>query len=102
AVRQLDTVIALNYYAIESTANSNNRWRNIGLGVMGLQDVFFQVRLAFDSDEARRLSARIQEEIYYAALDASCDLAIAKGAHSRFPRRALRRAYCNLIFGESF
>jgi len=84
AVRQLDTVIDLNYYAIESTANSNNRWRNIGLGVMGLQDVFFQLRLAFDSDEARRLSARIQEEIYYAALDASCDLAIAKGAHPAF------------------
>lgn len=84
AVRQLDTVIDLNYYAIESTANSNNRWRNIGLGVMGLQDVFFQLRLAFDSDEARRLSARIQEEIYYAALDASCDLAISKGAHPAF------------------
>ena len=42
AVRQLDRVIDLNYYAIPSTADSNHRWRNIGLGVMGLQDVFFQ------------------------------------------------------------
>jgi len=85
AVRQLDRVIDLNYYAIPSTADSNHRWRNIGLGVMGLQDVFFQLRLAFDSEPARKLSAKIQEEIYYAALDASCELAKAKGAHPAFP-----------------
>ena len=93
AVRQLDRVIDLNYYAIPSTEDSNMRWRNIGLGVMGLQDVFFKLRLAFDSDEARRISAKIQEEIYYAALDASCELAIAKGAHPAFPEtRAARGA----------
>ncbi len=85
AVRQLDRVIDLNYYAIPSTADSNNRWRNIGLGVMGLQDVFFQLRLPFDSEEARKISAKIQEEIYFAALDASCELAIQKGAHVAFP-----------------
>ncbi|HEV8592681.1 MAG TPA: ribonucleoside-diphosphate reductase subunit alpha [Pyrinomonadaceae bacterium] len=84
AVRQLDRVIDLNYYAIPSTADSNNRWRNIGLGVMGLQDVFFQLRLPFDSDEARKVSAKIQEEIYYGALDASSDLAKEKGAHPAF------------------
>src|SRR5262249_42708227 len=79
AAKQLDRVIDLNYYAIPSTAASNRRWRNVGLGVMGLQDVFFQLRLPFDSDEARKVSAKIQEEIYYAALDASCELAKAKG-----------------------
>ncbi len=84
AVRQLDKVIDLNYYAIQSTTDSNNRWRNIGLGVMGLQDVFFQLRLPFDSDEARKISARIQEEIYFAALDASADLAIERGPHPSF------------------
>ncbi len=84
AVRQLDKVIDLNYYAIPSTADSNNRWRNIGLGLMGLQDVFFQMRLAFDSDEARKISAKIQEEIYYAALDASSDLAVTRGPHPAF------------------
>jgi ribonucleoside-diphosphate reductase alpha chain len=52
---------------------------------MGLQDVFFQLRLPFDSDEARKISAKIQEEIYYAALDASCTLAKEKGAHPAFP-----------------
>jgi ribonucleoside-diphosphate reductase alpha chain len=84
AVRQLDKVIDLNYYAIESTSRSNNRWRNIGLGLMGLQDVFFQMRIAFDSDEAKAISAKIQEEIYYAALNASSDLAVERGAHPAF------------------
>lgn len=84
AVRQLDKVIDLNYYAIPSTSQSNNRWRNIGLGVMGLQDVFFQLRLPFDGDKARKISARIQEEIYYAALDASSDLAVERGVHPAF------------------
>jgi ribonucleoside-diphosphate reductase alpha chain len=84
AVRQLDRVIDLNYYAIPSTSHSNNRWRNIGLGLMGLQDVFFQMRLPFDGEEARKISARIQEEIYYAALDASSDLAVERGAHPAF------------------
>jgi ribonucleoside-diphosphate reductase alpha chain len=96
AVRQLDRVIDLNYYAIPSTSGSNNRWRNIGLGVMGLQDVFFQLRLPFDSPEARRLSARIQEEIYYAALNASSDLAIERGAHPAFPET--RAAHGDLQF----
>ena len=84
AVKQLDRVIDLNYYAIPSTADSNNRWRNIGLGVMGLQDVFFQMRLPFDSPEARKISAKIQEEIYFAALNASCELAVTKGSHPAF------------------
>ncbi|MGH9945887.1 MAG: ribonucleoside-diphosphate reductase subunit alpha [Pyrinomonadaceae bacterium] len=84
AVRQLDRVIDLNYYAIPSTADSNKRWRNIGLGLMGLQDVFFQLRLPFDSDEARKISAKIQEEIYFAALNASCELAIERGKHPAF------------------
>lgn len=84
AVKQLDRVIDLNYYAIPSTSASNSRWRNIGLGLMGLQDVFFQLRIPFDSEEARSISKKVQEEIYYAALDASCELAILKGAHPAF------------------
>lgn len=84
AVRQLDRVIDLNLYTIDSARASNMRWRNIGLGLMGLQDVFFQMRLAFDSDEARAISAKIQEEIYFAALSASCELAAEKGKHAAF------------------
>ncbi|CAN5464512.1 ribonucleoside-diphosphate reductase subunit alpha [soil metagenome] len=96
AVRQLDKVIDLNYYAIPSTADSNNRWRNIGLGVMGLQDVFFKLRLPFDSDKARKISARIQEEIYFAALDASSDLAVERGIHPAFSET--RAAHGDLQF----
>ena len=51
----------------------------IGLGVMGLADVFFTLRLPFDSDEARALSTRIAEEIALAAYGASADLAAAHG-----------------------
>lgn len=85
AVRQLDRVIDLNFYPIPTTAASNARWRPVGLGLMGLQDVFFQLRLPFDAPEARTLSRKIQEEIYFAALTASCELAEEKGAHQAFP-----------------
>jgi ribonucleoside-diphosphate reductase alpha chain len=51
---------------------------------MGLQDVFFKLRLAFDSDEARALSRRISEEIYFHALWASTELAEQFGPHPTF------------------
>jgi ribonucleoside-diphosphate reductase alpha chain len=75
AVRQLDRVIDRNFYPIESAARSNQAWRPVGLGVMGLADVFFQLRLPFDSPRAQALSARIAEEIYFEALATSCALA---------------------------
>ncbi len=84
AVPMLDRVIDINYYPVTQAAGSNARWRPVGLGVMGLQDVFFQLGLAFDSVEARELSTRIQEEIYYHALVASCDLAEKNGPHPAF------------------
>jgi len=84
AVRQLDRVIDLNFYPIPSTRASNLRWRPVGLGIMGLQDVFFQMQLPFDAPEARSLSKRIAEEIYFHALSASVDLAVEKGRHPLF------------------
>ena len=83
-VRFLDRVIDINFYPISQARESNNRWRPVGLGVMGLQDVFFALRLPFDAPEARRLSQKIQEEIYYHALSASCDLAAQSGPHPAF------------------
>ena len=56
AVRYLDRVIDVNFYPTPESAGSNSRWRPIGLGCMGLQDVFFQMRLPFDSEEALTLS----------------------------------------------
>jgi len=84
AVKYLDRVVDINYYPTEEAAASNARWRPIGLGLMGLQDVFFLKRLAFDSPDAAKLSARIQEEIYYAALCTSADLAEQYGPHDSF------------------
>lgn len=84
AIPMLDRVIDINYYPVLQAASSNSRWRPVGLGVMGLQDVFFQLRLPFDSPEALTLSAQIQEEIYYAALCASCELAEKYGPHESF------------------
>jgi ribonucleoside-diphosphate reductase alpha chain len=84
AVRQLDRVIDRNYYPIEGTRASNSKWRPVGLGLMGLQDVFFQHGFAFDSAEARELSCRISEEVYFHALSASVELAVEKGPHPAF------------------
>ncbi|TDK23093.1 ribonucleoside-diphosphate reductase subunit alpha [Luteimonas aestuarii] len=84
AVRQLDRVIDLNFYPIESARRGNLRWRPVGLGCMGLQDVFFRLRLPFDSEGARALSARIAETIYFHALETSCELAQERGKHPSF------------------
>ena len=89
AVPMLDRVIDINFYPIPQAASSNAKWRPVGLGLMGLQDVFFQLRLPFDSAEAQALSTRIQEEIYYHALVASCDLAEANGPHETFSETRL-------------
>src|SRR5690606_25121460 len=96
AVRQLDAVIDLNYYPIESTRSSNLRWRPVGLGLMGLQDVFFQLGLPFDADESRALSKRICEAVYFHALLASTELAEEKGRHPTFEET--RAAYGELQF----
>ncbi len=84
AVRQLDRVIDRNYYPIEGARRSNARWRPVGLGVMGLQDALFRLRLSFDGPEALALSTRVSEEIYFHALDTSCALAEQLGAHTAF------------------
>ena len=84
AVRQLDRVIDLNYYPIGTARASNMRWRPVGLGLMGLQDVFFRLRLAFDSEAARALSTRIQSTIYFHALRTSMELARQNGPHDAF------------------
>lgn len=84
AVRQLDRVIDLNFYPIETARRGNLRWRPVGLGCMGLQDVFFKLRLPFDSAEARALSAKIAETIYFHALETSVELAQERGRHPSF------------------
>ncbi|MCS6874851.1 MAG: ribonucleoside-diphosphate reductase subunit alpha [Pyrinomonadaceae bacterium] len=91
AVKILDRVIDLNFYAIDEARRSNMKWRNIGLGVMGLQDVFFKLRLPFDSEDAKKLSTQIAEEIYFTALDTSSDLAAKLGPHASFEETRIAR-----------
>ncbi|MET8680584.1 ribonucleoside-diphosphate reductase subunit alpha [Streptomyces sp. NPDC004647] len=81
AVTFLDRVVDVNFYPTPQASASNGRWRPVGLGVMGLQDVFFQLKLPFDSPEATLLSTRIAERIMLAAYEASCDLAERHGPH---------------------
>jgi ribonucleoside-diphosphate reductase alpha chain len=80
----LDRVIDINYYPTDEAAVSNDRWRPVGLGLMGLQDVFFKLGVPFDSPVARDVSRRISEEIYFNALWASTELAEANGPHAAF------------------
>jgi ribonucleoside-diphosphate reductase alpha chain len=96
AVPFLDRVIDINFYPTSEAGSSNSKWRPVGLGLMGLQDVFFQLGMTFDGPEALELSTRISEEIYYWALSASCDLAQEYGAHEGFDET--RAAMGNLQF----
>ncbi|MER8068010.1 ribonucleoside-diphosphate reductase subunit alpha [Streptomyces sp. NPDC094034] len=79
AVTFLDRVVDINFYPTEQAGASNAKWRPVGLGAMGLQDVFFKKRLPFDSAEARALSTKIAERIMLAAYEASCALAERNG-----------------------
>ncbi|MEV0806501.1 ribonucleoside-diphosphate reductase subunit alpha [Micromonospora sp. NPDC050200] len=85
AVGALDRAIDRNWFPTGQAATAHRRWRPLGLGVMGLADVFATLRLPFDSPDALALSTRIAEEIALAAYDASADLAAARGAHPAYP-----------------
>lgn len=84
AVKYLDRVIDINFYPIDTAKASNSKWRPIGLGYMGLQDVFFQLGMPFDSEEAQKLSRDIAEEIYFSAIETSSELAEQYGPHANF------------------
>ncbi|MEU4149730.1 ribonucleoside-diphosphate reductase subunit alpha [Streptomyces sp. NPDC026659] len=79
AVTFLDRVVDINFYPTEQAGRSNAKWRPVGLGAMGLQDVFFKLRVPFDSPEAKALSTKIAERIMLAAYEASADLAERNG-----------------------
>lgn len=84
AIKYLDRVIEINFYPTSTAVQSNSRWRPVGLGLMGLQDAFFKLGHAFDSDEAKAISKKVSEEIYFHALEMSCELAEKKGPHDSF------------------
>ena len=86
AVSQLDRVIDLNYYAIPSTADSNNRWRNIGLGRDGFAGRFLPMRLPFDSRRSEQdLRTDSGRDLLTLLLTRRAIWRGERGAHPAFP-----------------
>jgi ribonucleoside-diphosphate reductase alpha subunit len=83
-VKALNRVIDINFYPTPETRRSNMRHRPIGLGIQGLADVFARMRLAWETPEAADMNQRIFEHMYYAAVDASSELAVTQGAYETF------------------
>jgi ribonucleoside-diphosphate reductase alpha chain len=77
----LNKIIDVNYYPVEEAERSNKRHRPIGIGVQGLADTFMLMRMPFESEAAQKLNKDIFETIYFAAMEASMELAIAEGPY---------------------
>lgn len=80
----LNKIIDRNYYPVEEARYSNLKNRPIGLGVQGLADVFFKMRMPFDSIEANKLNIQIFETIYFAGMSASVDQAKEFGSYDSY------------------
>ncbi len=82
--KNLNKVIDINYYPVEEAKTSNMRHRPIGIGVQGLADTFLMLKMPFESEEARGLNKHIHETIYFAAMEASMELATVEGPYETF------------------
>ncbi|CAM6050994.1 unnamed protein product [Sphagnum compactum] len=82
--RNLNRIIDVNYYPVETAKRSNLRHRPIGIGVQGLADAFILLGMPFDSTEAQELNKEIFETIYYHALRTSADLAAEEGIYETY------------------
>ena len=84
ATKNLNRVIDINYYPTKKTERSNTRHRPIGLGIQGLADVYFKMKLPYDSEDARDINRKIFETIYFAAMEASQEEAKKSGAYETY------------------
>ncbi len=84
AMRMLDNVIDINYYAVPQARNANLKHRPVGLGLMGFQDALYQLRLPYSSKEAVDFADISMESISYYAISASTELAEERGRYSTF------------------
>ena len=84
AMRMLDNVIDINYYAVKKARDSNLRHRPVGLGLMGFQDALYELRIPYASPEAIEFADRSMEAICYYAYWASSDLAVERGRYSTY------------------
>jgi ribonucleoside-diphosphate reductase alpha chain len=83
-ITPMNKVIDNNYYPTPETAKSNFAHRPLGIGAQGLADVFFKMKLPFESKEAKQLNKEIFETIYYGCMKGSIELAKKDGAYSSF------------------
>jgi ribonucleoside-diphosphate reductase alpha chain len=84
AMRMLDNVIDINYYAVKKARDSNLRHRPVGLGIMGFQDALYSLRVPYASDEAVEFADRSMEAVCYHAYWASSELAAERGRYSSY------------------
>jgi ribonucleoside-diphosphate reductase alpha chain len=84
AMRMLDNVIDINYYAVKKARDSNLRHRPVGLGIMGFQDALYQLHLPYASAEAVEFADRSMEAVCYHAYWASTELAAERGRYSSY------------------
>ena len=84
AMRMLDNVIDINYYAVKKARDSNLRHRPVGLGLMGFQDCLYQLRVPYASSEAVAFADRSMEAVCYHAYWASTELAEERGRYSSY------------------
>ena len=84
AVRMLDNVIDINYYATQQARTSNLRHRPVGLGLMGFQDALFKLRVPYGSEAAVKFADRSMEALSYYAIEASSRLAKERGSYASF------------------
>lgn len=84
AIRMLDNVVDINYYAVPQAEHSNLKHRPIGLGKMGFQDALYLQGIPYDSDAAIEFADRCMEEISYYAIEASSDLAKERGEYATY------------------
>ena len=84
AVRMLDNVIDINYYAVPQARTSNLKHRPVGMGIMGFQDALYEMNLAYGSDAAVEFADESMEVISYYAISTSSDLAVERGTYETF------------------
>ena len=83
-VRALDNVITLNFYPVPYAKITNDKYRSIGLGVSGYHHALAKRKIKWESEDHLSFMDKVFEEINYAAIDASSELAVEKGVYSYF------------------
>ena len=84
AIRMLDNVIDINYYAVKAAETSNLKHRPIGIGIMGFHDALYMLKTPYASDEAVEFADRSMEMVSYYAIKASSDLAKERGSYASY------------------